>query len=240
MTNDGRRRVGIVGRLGVYPVVHLTLPARRVIAYLALQDHPVSRARAAAELWLDVSDAQARANLRRALWQVPRGWVIARDDELILDADADLADARRIAASALDGGALTLADIELLSSDILPGWHEEWLLSAQDSFHLLRVQALEAACRTMAANGKHALAAQAGRTAVAAEPLRESAVAALIEACLAESNRYHARECYLAFKRRLKEELGVAPEPAMTARLAALGLGEHGRNDGAGRTLARR
>src|SRR6266540_1662867 len=146
------RRVGIVGRLGVFPMVHLTLPARRLVAYLALQEHPVAREAAAADLWLDVPDAQARANLRRELWQVQRGWVLNSDDDLVLDAETDLADARRVAMSALEGGALTLREIELLSSDILPGWHDEWVLPAQDAFHLLRVQALEAACRTMAAS----------------------------------------------------------------------------------------
>jgi DNA-binding SARP family transcriptional activator len=207
-------------------MMHLTLPARRILAYLALQEHPVPRERAAAQLWLDVPDVQARANLRRALWQVPRGWVMSGDDELVLNAETDLAEARRVAARALDGGSLNLHEIDLLASDILPGWHEEWVVQAQDAFHLLRVQSLEAACRTMAAAGNYALATQAGRAAVAAEPLRESAVAALIDAWLAETNRYQAKQCYLAFKQRLAEELGVAPEPSMSSRLAALGLGD--------------
>ena len=44
--------------------------------------------------------------------------------------------------------------------------------AGQDAFRLLRVQALEAACRTMAASGNYALATQAGAAAIAAEPLR--------------------------------------------------------------------
>jgi hypothetical protein len=31
------RKVAILGRLGVYPMVRLSLPARRLLAYLALQ-----------------------------------------------------------------------------------------------------------------------------------------------------------------------------------------------------------
>src|SRR6266851_7696549 len=145
------RQVGVVGRLGVFPMVRLTLPARRILAYMALQEQPVSRATASAQLWLDQAEAQGRANLRRALGQLPRGWIRSSGDELVLMAESDLVAARRIASRALDGGSLSLAEITQLSSDILPRWHDDWVLLAQDAFRLLRVQALEAACRTMAA-----------------------------------------------------------------------------------------
>jgi DNA-binding SARP family transcriptional activator len=220
------RQVGIVGHLGVFPIIRLTLPARRILAYLALQESAVSRASAAAQLWPEQPEALGRANLRRALWQLPRGWVRADGDELVLVAESDLATARRVAARALDGGALSLAEISLLSSDILPGWHEEWVLAAQDAFRLLRVQALEAACRTMAASGHHALATQAGLAALAAEPLRESAAEALIEAHLAQRNRYQAAQCFRSLAQRLHDELGVAPDPALAARLLAIGIGD--------------
>ncbi len=119
---------------------------------------------------------------------------------------------------------MNLFEIGQLSSDLLPGWNEEWVLPIQDTFRLLRVQALEAACRTMAISGKHALATQAGQAALAAEPLRESAAAALIDAYLKEFNRDRARQCYKSFAKRLQDELGVAPQPALQARLAAFGL----------------
>lgn len=218
-----RRRVAIVGRLGVWPMVRLSLPARRLIAYLALCGEPVSRAVASADLWPDSPEETGRANLRRALWHLPQGWVSALGDELVINAEADLAGARRIAARALAGDPLTLPDIELLSSDILPGWHEEWLMPAQDSFRLLRVQALEAACRTLVDRGSLPLAIQAGAAALAAEPLCESAAEALIEAHLAQRNRFQAVQCYRSLARRLRSELGVAPDPVLAERLARIG-----------------
>lgn len=223
---ETRRLVAIVGRLGVSPMVRLSLPGRRMIAYLAILGQPVSRGVASATLWPDQPDEVGRANLRRALWQLPRGWVSAIGDELVLMADSDLAAARAVAARALEGGSLTLDEIALLSSDMLPGWHEDWVIPAQDAFRLLRVQALEAACRTMAASGNHALATQAGLAALAAEPLRESAAEALIDAHLAQRNRYEAAQCFRQLAQRLSDELGVAPDPALSARLAALGIGE--------------
>ena len=221
---DAKRMIGVVGRLGVHPMVRLSLSARRILAYLVLRGQPVARSVVAAGLWPDVLDDVARANLRRALWQLPRGWVHAVGDELVLQAESDLAQAHRVAARALHGEPLTLEEIALLSSDILPGWHEEWVLPAQDAFRLLRVQALEEACRTMAAAGSHALATQAGAAAIAAEPLRESAAEALIEAHLAQRNRYEAAQCFRTLAKRLHDELGVLPDPILTKRLVGIGL----------------
>lgn len=216
---DTRRHISIVGRLGVSPLVSLTLPARRILVFLALHSDSVSRGVAAGELWPDQPEAHARANLRRALWQSPPGWVLSSADDLMIDAVVDLPVARGIAVRALDGSALTLAEIELLSVDLLPGWHEEWVVSAQETFHLLRVQALEAACLSMATAGQHALATQAGMAALTAEPLRESAAAALIRAHLLEGNRYAAARRFHDFCRVLHSELGVAPNAALVAAL---------------------
>ena len=222
-TIGAARRVTIVGRLGVFPMVRLSLPARRLIAYLALRGQPLARSVASSDLWPDALDEVGRANLRRALWHLPIGWVSAVGDELVLEARSDLQEAHHAAARALAGNSLTLEEIALLSNDILPGWHEEWVLPQQEAFRLLRVQALETACRTMARTGEHALATQAGTAAFAAEPLRESAAEALIDAHLAQRNRFDAVQCYQVLAQRLQYELGVEPDPLLAKRVAAIG-----------------
>ena len=218
------RRVALLGRLGVSPMVRLSLSARRIIAYLAIKGAPVARNAAYEALWPDLPDEVARANLRRALWQVPRGWISAAADELVLEAETDFAQAYRVAGRALDGDRIIFDEVVLLSNDLLPGWHEEWVIPAQDSFHMLRVQALETACRTMVASGDFAIATQAGTAALAAEPLRESAAEALIEAHIAQRNRYEALQCFRLLARRLKLELGVPPEPVLVRRVESIGL----------------
>jgi DNA-binding SARP family transcriptional activator len=220
----GKRRVAVIGRLGVEPMERLSLPGRRLLAYLTVRGRPVARGVAAAELWPDVVDDTGRANLRRSLWQLPHGWIETVGDELVLEAESDLAKAQAAATDALKGGSLTLAEIVLLSSDILPGWHEEWVLPAHEAFRLLRVQALEAGCRTMTSAGDLALAIQAGAAALNAEPLRESAAEALIEAHLAQRNRYQAVQCFRVLADRLRDELGVAPDPLLAKRVADLGM----------------
>jgi DNA-binding SARP family transcriptional activator len=213
------RRVGVLGGLGVYPAARLSLPARRLIAYLGVKRHAVTRTVGASELWPEIPDECARANLRRALWHLPTGWISTVGEDLILEATSDLHEAYDLASRALGGEALSFSEITLLSEDLLPGWHEEWVLQAQEAFRLLRVQALEAACRTMTRAASFALATQAGAAALAAEPLRESAAAALIEAHLAQRNRHEAVQCFRSLARRLKHELGVEPDPALAERI---------------------
>ena len=216
------RKVAVIGRLGVSPMVKLSLGARRIVAYLAVIGPNIVRSRAAAELWPDLPEETGRANLRRALWHLPTGWVRAEGDDLFLDADCDLPAAREAGVSAIGGGELSISDIQLLTTDILPGWHEEWAQPVQEAYHVLRVQALEASCRTFTAIGKFALAIHAGSAVVEAEPLRESATEALIEAHLAQHNRFDAVRCYKLLADRLRIELGVSPDPALADRLGAI------------------
>jgi len=209
------RRLAVVGGLGVFPAVRLALPSRRLLAFLAVSGPEAPRSLVAERLWADIPETQARANLRRAIWQSPPGWLVADGDGLRLDAQVDLPNLRHSARTAIDGAPLTMDEIEQLSLDLLPGWHEEWVLPSQEAFHLLRVQALETACVTMTGQGRHALATQAGTAALAADPLRESAALALIRAHLGEGNRHAAAVRFQAFARTLEVELGVEPDPRL-------------------------
>jgi DNA-binding SARP family transcriptional activator len=213
------RRVTVLERFGVSPSVQLTPAKRRLIAYLAVRGRAALRSVVAADLWPDVPDEAARAHLRQTLWRMPEGWLRTIGDELHLVTEADLPEAKRVAAAALSGQPLQLAEIHLLSCDVLPGWHDEWVIGAQESFRILRVQALEAACRTMANTNLHPLAILAGTAALSAEPLRESAAEALIMAHLAQRNRFEAVQCLQSLAARLDHELGVAPDPTLMHRL---------------------
>ena len=220
---DGRV-VAVVGRFGLRPAAQLSLPARRLVAFLALRGGEASRQVVADCLWPEIPEEIGRANLRKSLWHVPRGMVAASGDTLTLDAECDLPQARAAAARAVEGEPVTFDEIDLLALDVLPGWHENWALEAQEDFRTLRIQALEAACRTLLAHDNLPLAVQAGSAALAAEPLRESAAEALIEAHLAQHNRYAALRCYEGLTKRLAEDLGIAPMTSLTERMERAGL----------------
>jgi hypothetical protein len=67
-----------------------------------------------------------------------------------------------------------------LSADLLPGWYDDWVLSEAEDWRQLRLHALEALADRLTATGRWGEAADAAGAAVRAEPLRESANAALI------------------------------------------------------------
>jgi DNA-binding SARP family transcriptional activator len=66
------------------------------------------------------------------------------------------------------------------------------------------------------------VAAQAGHASVRAEPLRESALAALVDAHLAAGNRYEAVCEYRAYAARLQIELGLDPGFDLSERVSGI------------------
>ena len=229
-----RRQVRVLGRLSLSPEDRLSAAARRALAYLAVKGPVVQRSLMGMDLWPLGSDARARANLRRALWQVPRGWVSATSWEVRLepDVEVDLVEARTVADLALDDGTLDVRQVDLLTRDLLPGWYEDWLADEQDEQHLVRVQGLEAVCRTATGLRQFGLATRAGLAAVAAEPLRQSAVVALVRAHLEEGNAYEALRRVEAYGELLRVELGVDPPDEVCALVA--GVSSVGAGTGAG------
>jgi DNA-binding SARP family transcriptional activator len=215
-----RRQVRVLGRLSVVPEERLSAAARRVIAYLAVKGPIAQRSLMSMELWPSMLDEQARANLRRALWQTPSGWLTATSWEVTLVADVDVVEARQAADLALDCRQLDASQIDLLSRDLLPGWYDHWLLDEQDAFHLARLQGLEAVCRTATGLRQFGLATRAGLAAVMGEPLRQSAVLALVRAHLEEGNSYEALRRVEHYRGLLRTELGVDADPEVMGLVA--------------------
>jgi DNA-binding SARP family transcriptional activator len=206
--------------------VSLPMSAQRVLAFLALHEHPVLRAYAAGSLWLDASEAHAHASLRSALWRLRRdrsahGLVDASGEQLRLGAgvDVDLREAEAVARRALNGGGGRHDDLarqlSALGGDLLPDWYEEWVLLERERFRQLRLRALEAICERLLRAGRLGDALDAGHAAVAGEPLRESAHRALVRVHLAEGNVGEAVRQYHLFRRLLHEHLGLEPSARM-------------------------
>ena len=208
--------------------VEMTPGGQRLLAFLAMQERPVLAEYVAACLWIDRSSEHARANLRAALDRIrfsSATLVDAAAGHLRLGAEVsvDLRDA-------IDGARMLLSprsevvegDFEefLLSGDVLPGWHEDWVLIERERLRQLRLHALEALCRRLTAAGRLAEAIDVGLAAVAADPLRESAHRALIQAHLAEGNRAEAvRQCEV-YRELLWNGLGVSPSAQLKVLMA--------------------
>jgi DNA-binding SARP family transcriptional activator len=219
-------------------VVPVAASGQRLMAFVALHGHPVSRCRASAALWPDAPVERGNASLRTALWRLPepagRPLVSAAGVHLSLDGTI-LVDLHRgsVWASDLlepDGAAraeLSTPEVRaVLRGDLLPGWDEEWLLPERERFRQLRLHALERLCEQLTAEGRYGHALEAGLAAVDIEPLRESAHRAVLRVHLREGNAVEALRTYRAYGRLLAAELDLRPsvairrliEPVLAAR----------------------
>lgn len=227
-------RLGLLGgfRLNVEAEeVPLPMNAQRLVCFLALHDQPLLRTFVGGSLWGESSDSHAGGSLRSALWRLRRATYpvvnLTSDHIELSEAVAvDLREGRALAHRVLDPSqdldGVAEVNEEVLSADLLPDWTEDWVMMERESYHQLRLRALEALCRRLSAKGRFGQAVQAGMAAVSGEPLRESARLALIEAHLAERNVGAALREYDSFHQLLHDELGLDPSEDMRALVEGL------------------
>jgi DNA-binding SARP family transcriptional activator len=210
--------------------IELPLATQRVVAFLALHERPVVRSYVWATLWLNKTEDRAAADLRAALWRASRSGIVIVDANrthlrlargVEVDVRVAASSARRIVAEGVELQSCQ-SDTELFSGELLPGWYDDWVIFERERLRHLFINALEGLSLSLSHRGHHALAVDAAIVAVAAEPLRESAHSALIEAHLAAGNRGEAVRGYERLIRLLDSQLGVPPSLAVRARLEPL------------------
>jgi SARP family transcriptional regulator, regulator of embCAB operon len=203
--------------------------SQRLLAFLAIRGGVTSRAGVAGTLWPDATETHACSNLRSALVRLNRPCrKILRVSKLELGlaegVTVDIRHAQRLARWLLDPAVtpeqcdLSPAAVVILSGDLLPGWYDDWVLVEAEDWRQLRLHALETLAGRLTAVGCWGQAADAARAAVRAEPLRESAHAALIQVHLAEGNQSEAVREFTHYRELLHAELGLEP----TLRLCRL------------------
>lgn len=210
-------------------VVELPLGAQRLVSYLALEGSWVARVHAAEMLWSDSRRRQAGANFRTALWRV-RGQAgdgvvrtepgrLALANTVAVDVQDVAREARALisAPAGDDAGlpAVTAGTVSRLSTRLLPGWYDDWVVLEQERWDQLRLHALEAAAEVLLCRGQHLLALEAGLVAARSELFRESAHRVIIRVYLAEGNVGAAMQHYRDYQRKLRRELNLAPTTAM-------------------------
>jgi DNA-binding SARP family transcriptional activator len=208
--------------------ISLPLSAQRLLAFVALHEHPVRRPYIAGQIWMDSSQEHANASLRTTLWRLrrpgctlidARGGGIGLARHVVVDVQEVAVRAQR----ALDHRT-EHDDVACLShaGDLLPDWYDDWLVVERERIRQLRLHALEAMCEDLAASGSFAAALEAGLAAVAAEPLRESAHRAVMQVHLAQGNVAEALRQYHLFRRLLTDELQLLPSPAMRSLIDSI------------------
>jgi DNA-binding SARP family transcriptional activator len=207
----------------------VTLRQQRLIAILALKGTQ-PRALLAGTLWPESSERQATGSLRESIWTVNHqlpgllesdGQTLSLADTVVIDLDEVR---KRVAAA--EPGRRARQRVELLQkmrhADLLPGWYEDWVLTEQDRWTRLRLTVLERIAQEFLKNGETAYATDAAQCAVDIDPWRESSIALLLDAHLAEGDYARTLQLYESFADRLRGEFGVAPSDRITSLVTGL------------------
>lgn len=207
--------------------IELPVGMQRLVALLALRG-AAHRSVVAGTLWPEVGEARALANLRTCIWRINRrlpGCIVSNGVGIGLrDMWIDCVEQKRITSKLLrdrfDEPDWTAEHLDILSrAELLPGWYDDWVIFERECLRQLRLRALEHAAVVLARDARGGAALQLALEAVRADPLRETANAALIEVYLAAGNVGDAIQHYGSFRRRVRHELGLEPSPAIGALL---------------------
>jgi DNA-binding SARP family transcriptional activator len=202
---------------------------QRVLALVGLSNAPLRRTYIAGVLWPERSDDRALANLRSVLWRLrqpapPVVSATAGKVELARDVVVDVRSLRNLTVRILDP-AVGLDDLDLhvtsLEEDLLPDWYDDWIILERERLRHLRLHALERLAERFTDAQRFPEAVQAAFSAIAGEPLRETAWRALIRALVQEGNRAEALRHYHSYCRLLRTELDIEPSPALGELLTA-------------------
>lgn len=198
--------------------VPLAHGSQRLVAFVALRQHPVLRCFAIGRLWPERSERCGQASLRTELHRLRTKCPVqivrttrshlALAPDVAVDVRAQLAAIDEVNAPA--PGTIDHA-VARLSGELLPGWYDEWLVVEREQLRNRRLHALEVLSARLSREGRHGAAVEAGLAALAADPLRETAHRAVIEALLAEGNRAEALRQWRTYRRLIHERFRLEP-----------------------------
>jgi predicted ATPase/DNA-binding SARP family transcriptional activator len=192
-----------------------------LLALLALRPgRELERAWLAGTLWPDSSEAAAFANLRNTLTDLrpALGEEAARlraptPHSLSLDLSGAEVDVLAFDAAMVRGDPPSLEEaVSLYRGPLLEGWVEEWAFQEREQRQQAYLRALETLASQALAGGEPEAAEGYLRRAVAAEPLRESAQRALMQALAAGGSYAAAVEVYRELRLTLHRELSAEPD----------------------------
>ena len=200
--------------------------SKQLLAFVALRRRRVERRHAAGTLWPFGNDERAAGNLRSALWRLRRAdinvlaadkWSLVLRAHVIVDLHVMDQWATRLIQGTAAGPDLDISPSVSEALDLLPGWYDDWALMERERIRQRILHALEALSAHLASLGRFGEAVDAALLAVSAEPLRESAQRALIEAHIAEGNLTEARRTFLLHRDLVRRELDVEPSSDLSA-----------------------
>jgi len=204
--------------------------ARRLVAYLALQERPSARRQVARSLWPDADEDRAAASLRTAVWRSQAAGVALIETtrthlRLASGVGVDLRESVELARRVLDpsvdlaAGSLEIGPGPFCRGELLADWDEPWILRERRRVRDLMLNALEQLAARLLSKHRYGEAIEAAHAAIRMAPLRESAYRLLLRAHLSAGNAGEAAETYATWREIAKRELDLEPSHEMRSLL---------------------
>jgi DNA-binding SARP family transcriptional activator len=208
---------------------------RELLVYLLMHPEGRTKEQVGLAFWPDASAAQLRNSFHVTLHRLRKAlgnpsWITLVHDRYrvdpavleefdVLEFEREVADARRSlkrqeeAASAKLEQALARFRGDFLDGEPVGDWH----LEHRDRLQRVYIDALMELGARLAAEERHAKAAEVYRRVLARDELHEEALLALMKAHAAVGERSQALRAYRRFADRMREELDAEPDDDTTA-----------------------
>lgn len=191
-----------------------------LLAYLATRPgKPVTRPRLAALLWPDDAEEEARAKLRRHLYQLQKAlppdiaWVDVETSSVCWNANAPaIVDVVEFERHAADESTYPRA-IELYAGDFMSTLVDEWAIAERERLRTMQLNMLQTLGAKALAQRRFKDATQFSAHVLSLDPWREEAVRLDMFAKHELGDRSAALAAYDRFAERLQVELNVEPMP---------------------------
>ena len=238
LVTEAQFNLRVLGRFELSgPTGPIELPNKKLaalLAYLACSaPKPQSREKLATLLWGSHFEAQARQNLRQALFRLRR--VLGADalttdgDEISLATAVVKCDATRLEALSREGGSASLAaaadlyqDSLLVDVNIAEEAWADWHTAKRQRLEDLALDAMIGHAGQALKSGNLEAALKAANRAVAVNALREDAHRLVVQALAAAGRKAEALKHYQDLVALLKRELNAEPDALTKALVAEL------------------
>lgn len=205
---------------------------RALLAYLASSPGSwIPRSKLAGLLWADVPEQRSRDSLKQSTRHLRRALGGEGASALKADRRGLALDPERVAVDLVTFfdllGSGTPESIEqamaLYRGDFLEGLDvrssafEDWMMIERQRVRRHATDAMAALMERQLADGRRDLAAVTAQRLMSLEPLHEGACRSLMRIHAEREQRNQALKLFEAHRRRLRETLGVSPEPETTA-----------------------
>ncbi len=197
-------------------------PSQSLLAFLLLNPNkPLRRERLAGMFWPDASEANARSNLRHALWRIRKAlekdgepaYMQADDLEVTFQLQAgDWLDVEILVSSSPTNQVETLQrQVQVYQGELLPGFYDEWITLERQRLQSVFESKMQMLVEELGRQGSWGEVIEQAEDWIAHGNTPELAYRSLMVAHAGQGNMASAAATYLRCEEVLRQEMGIEP-----------------------------